>query len=33
MNADSLRERLKSLYAAFKLAKVDFPLNAFGDHA
>jgi uncharacterized protein len=33
MNADSLRERLKSLYAAFKLAKVDFLLNAFADDA
>ena len=31
MNADSLRERLKSLYAAFKLANVDFLLNAFAD--
>ena len=31
MNASSLRERLKSLYATFRLAKVDFLLNAFAD--
>jgi len=31
MNTDSLRERLNSLYAAFKLANVDFLLNAFAD--
>lgn len=28
---DSLRERLKSLYAAFKFARIDFLLNAFDD--
>lgn len=28
---DTLRERLKALYAAFKLARIDFILNAFDD--
>ena len=30
--SDSLRERLYSLYAAFRLANVDFILNAFDDN-
>ena len=28
---ETLRERLKSLYEAFRLARIDFVLNAFDD--